>query len=160
MWAAAEKVRIDWLTNNSYHVESCEDSMISDDRSQLLDQIILHLGLTGEQGLNLSEASVKDESLKAASEIHYYLCVCPRTYWTDQVEFLSSLVTDSPPRMLLATTNSIILKAQQIGRDIEAEAYRTFLDKLTDILALDHRNIMNFIHDGTRSDNLGNYKVV
>ena len=160
VWEVAEKVRIDWLTNNSYHFEDCEDSMISDHtQSQLLEQIILRLGLTDVQDLNLTEASVKDESLEAASEIHYYLCVCPRTYWTDQVQFLTSLVTDSPTRLLLATTNSIILKAQQMGRDIEAEAFRSFLDKLTDILALDHKNIMNFIHDGTRSENLGNYIV-
>ena len=159
VWRLVEQVRIDWLTEvgYTYSTYSCVANMISQkEQEQLVDRIILNLNLTDDTSLNVS---IKNESLKAAADMQFYLFNCPRQNWIELLQFLTSLITGRTPRMLLATTNSLLTKAQQLGRDIEAEAFRAFLDKLTDLWSLDHENLSNFINHGKRLDSLGKNNI-
>ena len=156
VWEVAERVRIDWLTETGYTLQGCRLNMLSQNTQQLLvDRVILNLTLTNDASLKDTNDSVSEESLKAGAEIQYYLSNCPQATWTDIQDFLVSLLTQETPRDVLATTNIMMTQALQTGRDIEAKAFRTFLDELSAMLSLDHENIINFIRDGRLLDRLG-----
>ena len=156
VWEVAERVRIDWLSETGYTLQGCRLNMLSQNTQQLLvDRVILNLTLTNDASLKDTNDSVSEESLKAGAEIQYYLSNCPQATWTDIQDFLVSLLTQETPRDVLATTNIMMTQALQTGRDIEAKAFRTFLDELSAMLSLDHENIINFIRDGRLLDRLG-----
>ena len=157
VWEVAERVRIDWLTETGYTLQGCRLNMVSQNTHQLLvDRIILNLTLTNDASLRDTNDSISEESLKAGAEIQYYLSNCPQANWNDIQDFLVYLVTQETPTNIVQTTNMLLTKALQTGREIEAEAFRTFLDELSAMLSLDHENIINFIRDGRLLDRLGN----
>ena len=62
--------------------------------------------------------------------------------------------------MLLATTNGLITKAIELEKEIEAEAFTEFLDKLTEVFKLQHKQIEFFMKKGAKKSWLGiNYSI-
>ena len=161
VWEAAKKIRIDWLNDNNYKndilASFCVASILNENLQELLmNKLIENLSLEGSD-LNKIQTNVEDTNLKLASKIQNYLTNCPSKDWIEKVNFLITLISTASPRMLIATTNGMIRKAMELEKEIEAEAFTEFLDKLTDVFNLNHRQIEFFIKMGAKKSWLGSY---
>ena len=147
------------MNDNAYKYENlgsfCVASILNENYQELLmNKLIKNLSLEGSD-LNKIQSNVEDTNLKLASKIQNYLTNCPSKDWIEKVNFLITLISTASPRMLLATTNGLIRKAVELEKEIEAEAFTEFLDKLTDIFNLNHRQIEFFIKMGAKKSWLG-----
>ena len=57
--------------------------------------------------------------------------------------------------MLLATTNKLIVKARELGKEFEADAFTQFLNKITQVFKLKHKDIEIFIKKGIKRSEIG-----
>ena len=161
-WDVVEKIRIDWLTENNYlstvslaSVCSSSNSILSEEFQEIfLNKVIAKINL---KGVNLEKIhnNVKESNFKLASEIQYYLTSCPSKEWIEKIKFLNSLISTASPRMLLATTNKLIVKARELGKEFEAEAFTQFLNKITQVFKLKHKDIEIFIKKGIKRSEIG-----
>ena len=166
VWDVAKKIRIDWLSENDFKYENLvsncvlSDNILSKKRQELfMSKVITKLGIN-EDNLDRIGRMVKDENLKLAAEVQLYLTNCPSKEWMEKLNFLTSLISTASPRMLLATTNGLITKAIELEKEIEAEAFTEFLDKLTEVFKLQHKQIEFFMKKGAKKSWLGiNYSI-
>ena len=114
--------------------------------TQMKDSVLEKLVVDLEQSLfnqsliyiEVDDILEREEILNMTGEVLIYLLHCPSKYEIATITFITNLLHQYPVRRIILTLNQLLSIFED---DLERDITTTMLDRLTDLLQLDHKAI-------------------